>query len=92
MSPREITKSLGGQWLGSYGLCQCVCHDDGKRPALKITDDARKDDGVDVHCFAGCDWRDVKAALRERDLLPSFPVQIRPWAPLRVGVGRPSRR
>jgi hypothetical protein len=26
-----------------------------------VRDDPRK--GVDVHCFAGCDWRDVKVAL-----------------------------
>ncbi len=46
MNAREITKALEGSWHGSYGLCQCPAHDDGRTPALKITDDARKDDGV----------------------------------------------
>ncbi len=46
MNTREITKALGGSWYGSYGLCQCPARDDGRTPALKITDDARKDDGV----------------------------------------------
>ncbi len=68
---REITRTLGGSWHGSYGLCFCPTHDDGRTPGLKITDDERKDDGIDLHCFAGCDWRDVKDELRERGLLPA---------------------
>lgn len=72
MDAREITLALGGQWHGSYGMAQCPGHDDGRTPALKLSDDDRKDDGIDLHCFAGCDWRDVKAALRERRLLPEF--------------------
>ena len=72
MDAREITLALGGQWHGSYGMAQCPGHDDGRTPALKLSDDDRKDDGLDVVCFAGCDWRDVKAALRERGLLPEF--------------------
>ena len=80
MNALTITRALGGRWCGSYGLCQCVCHDDGTSPGLKITDDERKDDAIDVHCFAGCDWRDVKAALRERDLLPEFSGSTAPPA------------
>ena len=72
MDAQEITRALNGRWHGSYGLCFCPCHDDGRTPALKITDDDRKDDGIDLHCFAGCDWRDVKDELRERGLLPSI--------------------
>jgi hypothetical protein len=30
---------------------------------------ARKSDGIDLHCFAGCEWRDVKAALRQQRLI-----------------------
>ena len=71
MDAHGLTLALSGRWFGSYGLCQCVCHDDGRTPALKITDDDRKDDGIDLHCFAGCDWRDVKAELQERGLLPA---------------------
>ncbi len=72
MDAHGLTLALSGRWCGSYGLCQCVCHDDGRTPALKITDDDRKDDGIDLHCFAGCDWRDVKAALQLRGMLPEF--------------------
>ena len=70
MKARQITKALGGHWFGSYGHCLCPCHDDGQTPALKLSDDSRKDDGIDLHCFAGCDWRDVKEELRRRALLP----------------------
>ena len=46
-------------------------HDD-RTPSLKVSDDPRKDDGIDVVCFANCDWRDVKAALVRQGLLPEF--------------------
>ena len=69
MNAHQITKALAGSWRGSYGIASCPCHDDGHTPALKITDDARKYDGIDLHCFAGCEWRTVKAMLRERGLL-----------------------
>ena len=72
MDAQEITRALGGSWHGSYGMCLCPVHDDGRTPGLKITDDKRKDDGIDLHCFAGCDWRDVKAVLQERGLLSEF--------------------
>ncbi len=71
MNAQELTRALGGRWHGSYGMAQCPTHDDGRTPALKVSDDNRKDDGIDLHCFAGCDWRDVKAELQERGLLPT---------------------
>ena len=71
MNAQELTRALGGRWHGSYGMAQCPTHDDGRTPALKVSDDKRKDDGIDLHCFAGCDWRDVKDDLRERGLLPA---------------------
>ena len=62
-----LAKALGGQWHGTYGTCCCPAHDD-RTPSLSIRDG---DNGeAIVHCFAGCDWRDVKKALRERGLLP----------------------
>ena len=64
----SITKALGGTWCGSYGLARCPAHDD-REPSLKIRDDARKSDGIDLHCFAGCDWQDVKDALKRSGLL-----------------------
>ena len=58
-------------------MCFCPTHDDGRTPGLKITDDERKDDGIDLHCFAGCDWRDVKDELRERGLLSAVSTPTR---------------
>jgi putative DNA primase/helicase len=72
MTAASITQALGGRWLGRYGMVRCVIHDDGTSPALKISDDPRKSDGIDVICFAGCDWRHVKAELRKRGLLPEL--------------------
>ena len=49
-----VTKS-GAQWLA-----QCPAHAD-RTPSLSIAD---RDNGrVLLHCFAGCDARDVIAAL-----------------------------
>jgi hypothetical protein len=79
MDARGITKALGGRWAGRYGLARCLVHSD-REPSLKVSDDPRKNDGVDVHCFAGCDWRDVKAALARQNLLPEFKPSSR--APL----------
>lgn len=70
-SGAEITRALGGRWHGRYGMACCPCHDD-RTPSLKIKDDESKCDGVDVVCFAGCDWRDVKADLVRQGLLPGF--------------------
>jgi len=71
MDARAITKALGGRWQSSYGLCRCPVHAD-RTPSLKVKDDARKSDGIDVHCFAGCDWTDIKDALTRQRLLPEF--------------------
>lgn len=68
MDARAITKALGGKWAGSYGLARCPSHAD-KTPSLKVRDDARKDDGIDVHCFAGCDWKNIKDALKRHGLI-----------------------
>ncbi|MGH9553467.1 MAG: toprim domain-containing protein [Terriglobales bacterium] len=68
MDARALVKSLGGMWTGSYGLVRCPCHDD-RKPSCKIKDDPRKSDGIDVVCFAGCGWRDIKAALSKEGLI-----------------------
>ena len=62
MDARTITDVLGGKWQGSYGLCHCPVHAD-ETPSLKLRDDARKADGIDVHCFGGCAWQEVKSEL-----------------------------
>ena len=68
MTARAITKTLGGKWCGHYGLCRCPAHDD-RNPSLKIKDDPTNRDGINLICFAGCDWKDVKAALRQQGLI-----------------------
>ena len=67
MNAQDITKVLGGHWHGSYGTARCPAHDD-REPSLSIRDGV---DGEPVfNCFAGCDWRDIKDALRVDGLLP----------------------
>ncbi|MFO1127725.1 MAG: toprim domain-containing protein [Rhodospirillales bacterium] len=52
-------------------LVRCVAHDD-RDPSLSLADG---DDGrLLVRCFAGCDARDVLAALRHRGLLDDRPT------------------
>jgi hypothetical protein len=79
MDARAITKVLGGRWQqGRYGLCRCPTHADST-PSLKISDSDHR--GIDVHCFAGCDWKDIKNELRRRGLLNdnfSADIQSRP--------------
>jgi len=71
MDARAITKALGGKWQSSYGLCRCPVHAD-RTPSLKVRDDARKRDGIDVHCFGGCAWQDIKAEWRREGLIEGF--------------------
>jgi putative DNA primase/helicase len=78
MDARAITKALGGKWQGHYGLCRCPAHDD-RTPSMKVRDDRRKSDGIDVHCFTGCDWRNIKAELGKYGLLPAFAREPRRW-------------
>src|SRR6185437_8799135 len=61
-------KSLGGRWQGGYGVCRCPSHAD-KTPSLKASDDKNKRNGIDLHCFAGCDWKDIKGELQRQGLL-----------------------
>ena len=71
MDARSLTKELGGRWCGRYGIARCPAHDD-RTPSLKVRNDPRKADGIDVHCFTGCPWQNVKANLQRRGLLPQF--------------------
>ena len=68
MDAKAITLALGGKWQGSYGLCRCPVHADGT-PSLKVRDDPRKSDGIDLHCFGGCAWNEVKAEFIKLGLL-----------------------
>jgi putative DNA primase/helicase len=72
---RAITKTLGGMWCGTYGLVRCPAHED-RKPSLSIRDGEQE---LIVNCFAGCDWRDVKAKLQRQSLIKGFvPAPARP--------------
>ncbi len=68
---KRITLDLGGEWHGSYGSAPAPGHDKRDR-SLSIRPHPQKLDDVVLHCFAGEDWRDVKAELRSRGLLPEW--------------------
>lgn len=60
-----VAQILGGRREGRGYLCHCPVTTHGKqrgdkRPSLSVND---SDKGVILHCFAGCDPRDVIAAI-----------------------------
>jgi hypothetical protein len=57
MRARQITRALGGDWSGSYGLVPGPGHSPRDR-SVKVSD--RPDGDVLVHSFAGQDWRTIK--------------------------------
>ena len=69
MIARDITIALRGRWnaAANRGSARCPCHDD-RLPSLSLCD-GNEPGRVLVHCFAGCDRRDILAALRGRGLL-----------------------
>lgn len=87
-STRTVTASFGEQrdlgwyadhvdgleWRGERDfICRCPSHDDG-RPSLHVWEDER---GLRVHCFAGCSWSDIDAALDGASVRPAAPKIIR---------------
>ena len=77
MNAHDIITALKGHWHGSYGMVHCPVPNHGNgsgdpKPSLKVTDHV---DAVDIilHCFAGCDFRDARDALRRQGLLPEGP-------------------
>lgn len=63
MTAEAIAKALGGRKAGAAWMARCPVHDD-RAPSLAIAD--ARDGKVLVRCHAGCDQRDVIAALRAR--------------------------
>jgi len=60
MTPRDIAACLNGTWNGRQGLMCCPAHAD-VNASLSV---AVGDNGRPIfHCHAGCDFRDVIAAL-----------------------------
>jgi len=78
MSARDITIALGGRWnaTANRGSAHCPVHDD-RSPSLLLSD-GEKPDRILVHCFAGCERRDILAALRDRGLLEECAHQQEP--------------
>jgi putative DNA primase/helicase len=65
MTAETIARALGGRNVGQGWTARCPAHDD-RTPSLSIRDS--DEDKVLVHCHAGCDQRDVIAALKEQGL------------------------
>jgi hypothetical protein len=63
MTAEAIAKALGGRKAGAAWMARCPAHDD-RAPSLSIAETC--DGKVLVRCHAGCDQRDVIAALRGR--------------------------
>lgn len=95
MNALEIVKALRGRWHGTYGMACCPAHDD-RKPSLSIADG---DDGrLLVCCHAGCNGRDVLAALRQRGLNEPpkkydrpFPRRVEPDRQLERRIARAKR-
>lgn len=67
MSEAEhLTRALDGRWHGSYGLCLCPAHAD-RSPSLSVS--TGRDGRLLLHCFAGCEFRDVLAKLSRARLV-----------------------
>ena len=65
MNAETIARELGGRKAGYIWVARCPSHDD-RKPSLSICD---ADDGkVLVRCHAGCEQKQVIAALRSRGL------------------------
>jgi len=65
MTAETVAKALGGHRAGTTWMARCPAHDDSS-PSLAIS--AGSNGKVLVRCHAGCDQRDVIAALIERGL------------------------
>jgi putative DNA primase/helicase len=63
MNAETIAKALGGHKAGAAWMACCPAHED-REPSLSITN--ARGGKVLVCCHAGCDQRDVIAALRSR--------------------------
>ncbi|MEM6549213.1 MAG: toprim domain-containing protein [Pseudomonadota bacterium] len=72
---REICRALGGRWHGGYGTAFCPAHDNRRTPALSLADG--RDGRLLAKCHAGCDFREIMEALRDRGLVP--PLERRSW-------------
>ncbi len=80
VSADAVAQLLGGRREGRGYLCHCPVKTHGKqrgdrRPSLSVNNG---DKGVILHCFAGCDPRDVIAAINAVDLNARAEITDRP--------------
>jgi putative DNA primase/helicase len=68
MTAETIAKVLGGRKTGAAWMARCPAHED-RNPSLSIS--PGKDGKVLVRCHAGCDQRDLIAALQKRGVWPT---------------------
>ena len=73
ISAAELTRALNGRWHGRYGTARCIVHDD-HHPSLAILDGEY---GPILKCHAGCEWRDIRSALRRRGIWDARSRQFR---------------
>lgn len=78
MSAAGLARALGARKVGATWMARCPAHDD-RDPSLAIGE--TRNGKVLVYCHAGCDQRDVIAALRSRSLWPAGDRR-----PIRYGV------
>jgi hypothetical protein len=61
MHAEQLTRALGGRWHGQYGAARCPAHDD-RNPSLSIRDGEAG--ALLLYCFTGCQFRDIRAAIK----------------------------
>ena len=61
MRAEQLTRALSGRWHGQYGAARCPAHDD-RNPSLSIRDGEAG--ALLLYCFTGCQYRDIRAALK----------------------------
>lgn len=89
MTPREATERIGGLWSNDRGMgpCPVPSHGRGRGDwnwSLSLCSGTNTD--LLVHCFAGCDPRDVLAALRNLPLHRSATATCQTDRPIRVSA------
>jgi putative DNA primase/helicase len=85
MTAEIIARALGGHRAGAGWTARCPAHDD-RTPSLSLTD--TKDGKLLVRCHAGCDQKDVIAALRGRGLWGEGRSRAGTWTQRRKPVER----
>jgi hypothetical protein len=77
MNAAAIARALNGRPVGpGCWLVACPAHDD-RNPSLVVSEATNLKDKVFVHCFAGCDSREVEARLQLLGLLDT--ARASPW-------------